>query len=261
MLTKLNNGLKMLDKKILVVFGDSNVWGAELKDVPEKQQEFKSVVYDPNKIENWPYHIRYSFSGILAERNNMKILNLSIPGSSNDTIFRRVNKFLQGKYPVTVNDCFVMIFWTAPERREFYKATDKMYLNYSPLWGHYMQIPWHKKFHKIYSKNMFDPNYDLQRTFDYMQSLTGLLNYKNIEFVQGYSIYTTELHELVLKSKLSNLISNRIQDSVHSITQHLAGKDAKSPNKYQCNYSHPNELGHISIADRYTELLNERQAQ
>lgn len=250
----------MFDKKILVVFGDSNVWGAELKDVPEKQQEFKSIVYDPKEIENWPYHIRHSFSGVLAQRHNMQILNLAIPGSSNDTIFRRVNKFLQGKYPVNVNDCFVMVFWTAVERREFYKAKDKMYLNYSPLWGHFMNIIWSKKFHNVYSKNMFDRNYDIQRTFDYMQSLTGLLKYKNIEFTQGYSIYNKQLCELVLKSKLPNLISNRIQDSVHTITQELVGYDAKLPNKYQCNKSHPNELGHIAIANRYTELLNERQA-
>lgn len=249
----------MLDKKILVVFGDSNVWGAELKGDKAKPAK----VYDPNKIENWPYHIRYSFSGILAERNNMKILNLSIPGSSNDTIFRRVNKFLQGKYSVNVNDCFVMIFWTSPERREFKSLENNKiythpYLNYSPSWGHYMQLSWHKKFHEIYLENMFDPNYDLQRTFNYMQSLTGLLNYKNIEFVQGYSICNPELHELVLKSKLSNLISNRIQDSITHYIVEIA-KTSKLPNKYQCNRTHPNELGHISIADRYTELLNERQ--
>jgi hypothetical protein len=143
-----------------------------------------------------------------------------------------------------------MIFWTATERKEFYNATGKMFLNYSPLWGDYMKILWHKNFHKIYLENMFDHNYDLQRTFNYMQSLTGLLNYKNIEFVQGYSINTPELQELVLKSKLSNLISNRIQDSIHSIV-------TKSPNKYQCNRGHPNELGHITIADRYTELIGE----
>tara|TARA_B110000977_G_scaffold46869_1_gene63727 strand:+ start:368 stop:1126 length:759 start_codon:yes stop_codon:yes gene_type:complete len=248
------------DKKTLVVFGDSNVWGAELKGCPQRQKDFKSIVYHPNDIESWPHHIRHSFSGILAEKNNMKILNLSIPGSSNDTVFRRVNKFLQGNYLVDLNDCFVMVFWTGVERREFYQSTDKKYLNYSPSWGHLSILPGAKKLHKIYSKFIFSEEFDLTKTFNYIYSLNGLLSYKGIEFVQGYSLFKDEISDIMLtKPKLLNFISNKFEDSIHQIAAAASGWQP-CPNPYQCKGSHPTELGHAAIADRYTQLLKQRQA-
>ena len=57
----------MFDKKILVVFGDSNVWGAELQGAPGQQNDFISAVYDPKDIKNCPYHIRHSFPGVICK--------------------------------------------------------------------------------------------------------------------------------------------------------------------------------------------------
>ena len=246
------------NKSTLVVFGDSNVWGAEMANCPERQKDFKSIVYHPNDIKSWPHHIRHSFSGMLAEKNNMKILNLSIPGSSNDTVFRRVNKFLQGNYLVDLNDCFVMVFWTSIERREFYQSIDKIYLNYSPIWGHLSILPGAKKLHKIYSKFIFSEEFDLTKTFNYIYSLNGLLSYKGIEFVQGYSLFKDEISNIMLtQPKLLNFISNKFEDSIHSIAASASGHQP-CPNPYQCKGSHPTELGHAAIADRYTQLLKQR---
>jgi len=244
------------DKKTLVVFGDSNVWGAELPNCPDRQSAFNSIVYNPIDIDKWPHHIRYSFSGVLAERHNMQILNLSIPGCSNDTIFRRVNKFLQGHYPVDLNKCFVMIFWTSIERREFFHLDgygNGWYFNYSPTWGHiYTDIK--KKFHKIYSRFVFFEKFDTTKTFNYIYSLNALLSYKGVDFVQGYSLFKDEISDLVIEHNLPNFISNTQIDSVHGIA---AESRLPHPNLYQYEGSHPTELGHALIADRYEELLKQ----
>tara|TARA_Y100000385_G_C13063572_1_gene625583 strand:+ start:271 stop:1020 length:750 start_codon:yes stop_codon:yes gene_type:complete len=246
------------NKNILVVFGDSNVWGAEMPNCPNMQKDFKSIVYDPNNIETWPYHIRYSFSGVLAERHNMQILNLSIPGCSNDTIFRRINKFLQGYYPVDLNDCFVMIFWTSPERREFYSryVGEGRYFNYSPVWSHLYKESIKKKFHKIYSRFVFSEEFDITKTFNYIYSSNALLSHKNIEFVQGFSLFKDEIFDLVTEHKLPNFLHYQ-NDSIHTIAA-KAADHGSCPNPYQYEGSHPTELGHTVIADRYQELIKQR---
>ena len=253
------------DKKTLVVFGDSNVWGAEMPNCPDMQRDFKSIVYDPSNIEIWPHHIRHSFSGVLAERNNMQILNLSIPGSSNDTIFRRVNKFLQGYYPVDLNKCFVMIFWTAVERREFYHPNEikgKTYFNYSPVWAHLYKDSIKRKFNKIYSRFVFSEEFDITKTFNYIYSSNALLSYKGINFLQGYSLFKDEISNLVTEHNVPNFISYTQNDSIHTIAANAAGLNGRTPcpNSYQYKGSHPTELGHTAIADRFEQLLKQRQA-
>jgi len=254
-------------KNTLVVFGDSNVWGAEMPNCPEMQRDFKSIVYNPNNIKIWPHHIRRSFSGVLAERHNMQILNLSIPGCSNDTIFRRINKFLQGYYPVDLNDCFVMIFWSSVERREFYSyyseqfgADDQgRYFNYSPVWADLYKGGIKKKFNKIYSRFVFSEEFDITKTFNYIYSLNAILSYKGIDFAQGYSLYKDEISNLVIEHKLPNFISHKHTDSIHTIAA-SAATNGPCPNPYQFEGSHPTELGHLEIANRYEELLKQRQA-
>jgi hypothetical protein len=191
----------------------------------------------------------------------MQILNLSIPGCSNDTLFRRVNRFLQGRYPVDLNKCFVMIFWTSIERREFYHSDgygNGWYFNYSPTWGHiYTDIK--KKFHKIYSRFVFSATHDLTRTFNYIYSLNSLLSHKGIDFVQGYSLFKDEISDLVIEHNLPNFISYKQDDSIHTIAANAAGLNGRTPcpNLYQYEGSHPTELGHVLIADRYEELLKQ----
>ena len=220
------------DKKTLVVFGDSNVWGAELPNCPNQQRDFNSIVYNPIDIDKWPHHIRYSFSGVLAERHNMQILNLSIPGCSNDTIFRRVNKFLQGHYPVDLNKCFVMIFWTSVERREFYHSDEiegKTYFNYSPTWGHLYKDSIKRKFNKIYSRFVFSEEFDITKTFNYIYSSNALLSYKGVDFVQGYSLFKDEISNLVTEHKMPNFISYTQNDSIHTIAANAAGLNGRTP--------------------------------
>lgn len=236
----------MFDKKILVVFGDSNVWGAELKDAPGRQDDFVSAVYDP-KDKNCPYHIRHGFPGVMAESANMKILNLAIPGCSNDTIFRRVNKFVQGHYAVDLNDCALLIFWTGNGRREFYMRD--YYLNYSPTWPSKFQA--HKTFHKIYSKDLWNEQFDLNKTFNYIFSIGPLLQHYDIWFRQGFSIENIELSKLVKTYNISNFLSYRYKDSIHSII----GSKGRT---FQMPLLHPNEKGHRIIAAKYMDMIEKR---
>ena len=243
----------MFNKKTLVVFGDSNVWGAELKDVPERQYEFKSIVYDPLHIDTWPYHIRHSFSGVIAERNNMQILNLAIPGCSNDTIFRRINKFVQGHYPVDFKDCFVMIFWTGVSRREFFRADGQKFLNYSPSWSNRYQL--FPKFHNIYVKNFWHEGYDLNKTFNYVFSVGPLLEKFGIEYRQGNALQNTELCKLVKEYNIENFISYDPNDSISS-TVILDGGGLDKSNQYILTGHHPSELGHQYLAEKYMNMID-----
>jgi hypothetical protein len=240
----------MFNKKTLVVFGDSNVWGAELKDVPERQYEFKSIVYDPDHIDTWPYHIRHSFSGVIAERNNMQILNLAIPGCSNDTIFRRVNQFAQGKYPVDLNDCFVMVFWTSVSRREFFRPDINVYLNYSPAWSKDLQL--FPKFHKEYVKTVLHEEYDIKKTYNYIFSINALL--QNLEFVQGYALQDEKLANLVKTNKLPNFLSYDPYDAIASTV--IIEGNGTTNNPLIFSGHHPNENGHKFLAEKYTKLID-----
>lgn len=245
------------NKNTLVVFGDSNVWGAELKDVPTRQSEFKSVVYDPADVKNWPYHIRHSFSGVIAEQLGMKILNLAIPGCSNDTIFRRVNKFVQGNYPVNLEECFVMVFWTGVVRREFFRSDTNVYLNYSPLWANSLQlIP---KFHKIYSKHLLHEGYDLNKAFNYIYSINGLLSYKQIEFLQGYALQDERLADAVKEAQIPNFISYDPYDAVCALPI-VKGWNLKN-NPLIFPGQHPTEMGHKYIAKTYLEMIDKLDKQ
>jgi len=243
----------MFNKKTLVVFGDSNVWGAELKDVPERQYEFKSIVYDPENFDSWPYHIKHSFPGIMAQKNNMCILNLAIPGCSNDTIFRRVNKFLQGNYPVELNDVFVLIFWTGISRREFFRSNGSKFWNYGPTWANDFQI--YKKFHKIYSQSFWHDGYDLNKTFNYVFSIGPLLKYHGVEYKQGNSLENIELCNLIKKYEIDNFLSYNPNDSVAS-TVIIEGGGLNSTNKFLMPNHHPSELGHEHLADKYMKMLD-----
>ena len=86
------------------------------------------------------------------------------------------------------------------------------------------------------------------------------MSYKGIEFVQGYSLFKDEISDIMLtKPELLNFISNKFEDSIHQIAAAASGWQP-CPNPYQCKGSHPTELGHAAIADRYTQLLKQRQA-
>lgn len=244
----------MFNKNTLVVFGDSNVWGAELKDVPHRQPDFKSVVYSPDHLEEWPYHIQHSFSGIIAKHYNMSILNLAIPGCSNDTVFRRVNKFLQGNYPVNLDECFLMVFWTGVNRREFFRNDLDCFLNYCPTWPAKHQL--FPTFHKEYSKKLLHNGYDLVKTNDYIHSVNALLSYNNIQFVQGYSLLDKDLANMVKSQNIPNFISYDENNAIAALPIIRGGSVNSKFNSYICTDRHPSETGHQHIADTYIKLLD-----
>lgn len=242
------------NKNTLVVFGDSNVWGAELKDVPTKQPEFKSVVYASDDVANWPYHIRYNFTGLIAQQYEMNILNLAIPGCSNDTIFRRIHNFVRGKHSVDLNDCFAMVFWTGVNRREFYRTDLSAFLNYCPSWPSKMQL--FPRFHSIYTREFAHNKYDINKTLNYIESINALFNYKNIDFVQGYSLNDKKLAKEVKKYQIPNFISYDPNDAISSLPIIKGNSMEANTNKYICEQMHPSELGHEYIKDTYLKYLD-----
>jgi len=246
-----------LNKTTLVVFGDSNVWGEGLTDTPKQQADFKSVVYAIKDLEQWPYHIRYSFSGVLAQHYNVSILNLAIPGCSNDTIFRRVNETCMGKYPIDLKECYFMIFWTETSRREFMfiqsqnnnKPLKTAYYNYCPAWPSNLQhFP---KFNKEYIDNIWHEGHDNSRLLSYQYSLQGLLQSKSIPNWQGYSIVSPQSIEYS-NNYIDNIIVHNEYDTIVNLMYHSQVNNDKI---YRLACYHPNEEGHILIANQIINIL------
>lgn len=235
-------------KSTLVVFGDSNVWGTGLKDCPAQQRDFISRVYHYND-DSMPYHIKHSFVGHLARHYKMNILNLAIPGSSNDTVFRRVNEFCMGKYNVDLSECFVMIFWTGVSRREFFTSDYENYYNYSPLFPKHIQAK--AKFHKVYSRELWHDKYDQNRLLTYQFSLGGLLESMNIANVQSYAMVQHDSLKYAIKYGVKNLLPTDVEESLCSIV----GSGSK---KYRFPCHHPTELGHQKISELYIKLLDKK---
>jgi hypothetical protein len=193
----------------LIACGDSWCWGAELVDPIEEPVPIMKLpggAYDRQfKPINIEYREKHRYIGLISQHYNIKeVIDLSIPGISNDTIYRKLldylleNDYLQGR---DTSDLFVTIGWTSPERREFF---------YEKQWGgdnYAMFGPW-----------SMDQQYDNPDLSTFFNLYYKYFNHE-VEFMRRYivTIYNTEL--LLKKFKIRYVMHQAFYHQVHKLLQ------------------------------------------
>jgi hypothetical protein len=111
-----------MSKKILICDGDS--WTAGDLIDPEL---FGDDMTHVNHPDNDQYRLPRVWPHKLGKLLNVKVSNISVAGSSNDAIIRRiipnVMKSLNPQWPLKgykPEEIFVMVGWSSPERKDFY---------------------------------------------------------------------------------------------------------------------------------------------
>ena len=115
----------------LLTLGDSWTYGIELWD-PElgPQKNYFPIHHAKHEA----YRQRHAWPWKIAELLEVsEVINLAWPGCSNDTIVRRLMRWLTSEGSLNgrnSQDLLVMIGWTGPERRDFYSADAELVRNW-----------------------------------------------------------------------------------------------------------------------------------
>lgn len=115
----------------IICDGDSWVFGCEIAD-PEISKKYPANthpgVYD-HLPENDAYRTPKIFATHLSKIMNADVTNLSWPADDNGTILRRTINYITNTYIVNnvpMDDLFVIIGWSSPERNSFWYKDESM---------------------------------------------------------------------------------------------------------------------------------------
>lgn len=255
---------------ILVSFGDSWAWGAELVDPAEEKVPIMTLPgggFDRQfKPINMEYRLKHRYVNVFAEKINADcIIDFSKPSNSNDAIFRNVVSWLSNDVSnLNKEEIFVSIGWTSPERAEFYY--DNNYISAGP-WS----IDQFKNtnsdlhlFFNLYYKYFSEPQWFFQKYLQTIWATQTLLDSFNIKYAMHQAFYhhfdeaITSWNDRVYKEKYMNInfnntlqnLWNNIDDvkfinknskklsTAHSVMVDVGGLD----NVFEV--FHPNALGH-----------------
>lgn len=228
---------------ILVAGGDSFTWGSELADSPHGGANGYS---------------RSTYPALLAKQAKLEYICAAYPGSANNAISRMAINAVN-----SVNDPFLLVTWTYPQRREFWFTNEWVSLN-----------SWHtakKEFSEQYFKHVGDSEYyELYSVFKEIIYLQNFCKTKNIPYMFMTADNTFYCHENYLRSK--NYELSVLHDSVEWnkwfwFPQGVNQYETPAPrgfyqwaveNKYSVgSQGHPLEQAHADAAELIKEKFNE----
>ena len=142
-----------------------------------------------NMSENDSYRLSKVWPSDLGKLTNVEIKNISRAGSSNDGIVRRtldnVNDYLeQGN---NVEELFVIIGWSSPERKDFYYRSLGGHLNWwETLYPNQLNQPFDydkniKSFYEKYIINFWNPEEYISRYIQQILFMYYFLSSNNIK--------------------------------------------------------------------------------
>lgn len=276
--------------KKLIVSGDSWSFGSEIRDPLLSKEEI--VDWDERndnyRIQNiWPTHL----SNLLES----DIKNLSFPAISNDRIVRSLINYITKFYLVPkkdVNDIFVIVGLSSPERKEFFHKDKKgNWVTVWPAWEHnYSEYEGMSDFVKSYISYFSNKEEYLNRYLNQIYYLQNFFNSNNIKYLIFQSFYQpTDFHNKIQEWEEEPFI-NLWDTSFHSSnddenTKYFIGSSEKEiwklidskrfMNKDKENHSfhgfllnqqkkynksyfiglHPNESGHKLWADTLFDYI------
>lgn len=238
--------------KTLVVMGDSYCYGAELSGaelVPFKYGKTPSRLLKIEQFPQWPYFWRNSFPGIVAHRLGLNLINLAIPGISNQGVFKRSINFLYAgtkKFSVDPAECLMLVYWTGLERREFYDVMNKKHFSISPVWNkpdkdHRLIL------HNVYQEYFWDEKIDKQLALAYQFSMQETLKGMGVTYFQDYTVSEIDVNTLPHVPAIDPLTFPTFYDGSQKITNYITGPVGP--------LNHPLEAGHYSMALKLLDNL------
>lgn len=254
----------------LINCGDSWAWGYELIDPIIHPTPIAKLNGDPYKLHLEPVHQAYRFkhryANILAQKLNAEVVDLSMTGSSNHAIIRKLIDFLisNGYTDKDKNkDIFVCIGWTSPVRTEFWIDKFGYFYNYGPWFDSSPFMRENTDIREALKQFTAYLHGEKKQVIDYyLQILTTerFLKSYNINYVMFQCFYNNEYelthsdnffdkvgHVGIQEYQIYNEVDNK---RFLSKNQSLFHKFfSKNYNRYMFEKTHPNELGHQIIAD------------
>lgn len=190
------------------------------------------------KLESWP--------ALLSKKLDIPLVNLAIPGSGNDSIFRRTTEYFFQNLSYNSKP-LVIIAWSQLTRREGWLKKTKSYEDIHIGPGNNVN---EFNSHQLCHLENYDMTDHFRRNLIYQLSLKSLLTNFNIPYINGYYSNNTkqEWHEDIgidIKNEF-----NEMYDYVHNddcrwdLALSLLTKDCK---KLSCG--HEDREGHLLIAD------------
>lgn len=223
--------INLEDKRILLCDGDSWTSGIEINpDIPESAQF-------PSHPANYEYRIQRVWPKYFSDYVKFdKVYNLSVPGSSNDGIFRRVLfniPTLLRKYDPS--QILVIIGWSSPERKDFfYKPIDQP----SGYWETIYPAEFFKNekpgefndFLQLYVSNFWNEEEYVTRHVTQVISLHHYLKSNNIDHIFFDAFYESEK---VIIENLDLLLNDH--NLLSSIDSHVFVSHDESLGYYEFN--------------------------
>jgi hypothetical protein len=224
--------LKKINPTCLYINGDSWSYGDELGD------------------ESEDYRNKNNFAGLIAKHYNIKLINGSKSGSSNQGILRRslqdLTKLIsQGEVPL------VLIGWSAIHRFELFNTKENCWNNFYP--GDLSVGDYHKNLSNIIFGHYSTDESDKELYVTYVTSLQSFLKLHDIPYLM-FNVFEssppTDKDALELHSKmldLNQLLSIDLSSFLKCYPNVKSG-----PNK------HPLEEGHRLISEFLIQHIDHR---
>ena len=224
------------DRNTLVIIGDSYCYGTGLGGAIMHVDHIKSPeLLLCDDYANWPTHYRDSFVGLVAHHYDMNMINFSIPGCGNATMYRLLMEFIiSSERVVPLDDIVVLLCVSGNNRYEVYGNDMGKYFMHSPTWPVLDKPSWRYQLDNIYNKHIFSSRVDDAQSTHSIVSLSHTLEYYNIPWVFDSTVFTFADKT---RAVLAELIPSMENDSItnYAIQPHLP-----------CG--HPTHEGHAKMA-------------
>jgi hypothetical protein len=231
--------------KNLVSFGCSWAFGDELIDPVLEKQGIPS-----HYTQNDDYRLSHCYAGILATQHNLKQENLAFPGLSLQSMQWNLMWWLDNHDEDYISNSILLVGLTDESRVSWYNPNHMPGLN-DPDWNRYLHAQWLNGAGSNIDKGW----HKLKKYYISMSACKelDLLNYKTtVRMFDGVSArYNIPVAQF-------NLLSNSFTECNTLYDLQIRSK-LKEENKHFPVYKpggHPNELGHVIIAealDKYIE--------
>ena len=184
----------------ILVIGDSFSFGLELPDLPNVHLSWQGNSYwdyDTDKfISVAPSQL--AWPSLLGKQLGIPVENLSLPGSSNDRIFRKAMLYsMLKKYSL------VICAWTSVDRFDFTWKGEELQLSAS---NHMPMLPWFKEF----VTDHYDPIVAFQRWFSLMIALQAFFKSTNQPYLFVNAVHPLIPFESLTVDHKSLLINHQI---------------------------------------------------
>ncbi len=223
----------------IVAFGDSWIYGDELLDPQLLAQDPKAHTCF---VQNDAYRLAHCFAGVLAQRLGAELDNFGFPGSSMQSAVWNLLWWLDNRDPS--QRCLVLFGLTEANRTSFYNPEHRSFSN-DPPWNRHVHSAWvhagasavPREWHKMVQQHWTLTDCPQTRQLNYQQTVMSV---DGIALRQGLDLVMFNIMPPPRSVTVPSLAWPD-QDLDRWLTSRGEG--------LRCADGHPNELGHVMIAD------------